>query len=777
MIPLKLKIAGTYAFREETEIPLYAEPGIVALAGDNGSGKTTILNTMHAALHGTSPDRVSESGADGGSKAGTIYELFPFANGMVDFEFEMGGRNFRIKRLVDGVRRKQTPYLWIDGRPITEGKVKEFDEAIFRETGLTEEFFLASIYACQSGRGAVNELGDKDRRNLLDQVLDLAEFDEPLEWVSAEHRRVSDEIEALEKKLDSAPTADLAELRKRLAELRAGMAGGEKRIADAKRELADYQQRLADLRAGQQDVTDAKKRADLLAGEVADLERQIAEREARIAKNKSALLDRRDEILKAVGYLAALESQIEATRAEQKTLTTERERQQAESDEEAAVLRERLKVAREDLEAIKRDREAFEEVRAKAEKTLALLEQETAQATEQSKTLRVVACIDEPRFNSTCELLASARAAAEKLPVLKDKAEVERDAIERLSYDLELFGKRDAGCRKALADLEAALAALAEKPGLKLLSESIKAHAQTIEVAEAHAKGLRDLAGLKPQLDGAEERIAEYRAEISSLRQQRTERETLWTEIQHRLADAGDDTAETTLTAQADEARERIESLERREKDAIAAIAKLEVEIDRAEKAEREVAEIRQEIAAKKSRLAKVQVLREGLGPKGVRALRIDAAGPGISATVNELLEACYGTRFQVRIQTQRETAAGDLKEALRITVIDNETGVESLIANKSGGEGAVIGEALSLGLALYKRQQFGADLRTLIRDETTAPLSEHSGELYMRMLRRARELGGFWQIIYVTHKSSLVSEADAVIDLDGGRPVLRVAV
>ena len=47
-------------------------------------------------------------------------------------------------------------------------------------------------------------------------------------------------------------------------------------------------------------------------------------------------------------------------------------------------------------------------------------------------------------------------------------------------------------------------------------------------------------------------------------------------------------------------------------------------------------------------------LLERALGREGIQALEIDAAGPEVSQTCNELLQACYGPRFRVELRTIR---------------------------------------------------------------------------------------------------------------------------
>jgi ABC-type lipoprotein export system ATPase subunit len=57
-----------------------------------------------------------------------------------------------------------------------------------------------------------------------------------------------------------------------------------------------------------------------------------------------------------------------------------------------------------------------------------------------------------------------------------------------------------------------------------------------------------------------------------------------------------------------------------------------------------------------------------------------------------------------------------------------------------------------------------------MFRDETTGPLDEVNAAAYVTMLRRVREIGGFAQILFITHDEA-ADLADAQIRLADGQP------
>jgi DNA repair exonuclease SbcCD ATPase subunit len=156
-------------------------------------------------------------------------------------------------------------------------------------------------------------------------------------------------------------------------------------------------------------------------------------------------------------------------------------------------------------------------------------------------------------------------------------------------------------------------------------------------------------------------------------------------------------------------------------------------------------------------------------GVEGIPALKIDAAGPKVSATANSLLEACYGTRFSVQFETQRALKSREgLSEEFDIRVLDAEKPA-ALMADKSGGERVIIGEALSLGLSLFGSLKRGALLETLCRDECDGALSTENAQRYFDMLRRAADIGHLHRIFFVSHRPEIQEQADAQLLLKNG--------
>jgi hypothetical protein len=82
--------------------------------------------------------------------------------------------------------------------------------------------------------------------------------------------------------------------------------------------------------------------------------------------------------------------------------------------------------------------------------------------------------------------------------------------------------------------------------------------------------------------------------------------------------------------------------------------------------------------------------------------------------------------------------------------------------------------EAVNLGIAIYNmRHGVGTRYETLFRDETVGALDAANGKEYVRMLRRAMDLGGFHQVIFPCHTPLVWELADCLLSVGGGCAVM----
>jgi len=205
------------------------------------------------------------------------------------------------------------------------------------------------------------------------------------------------------------------------------------------------------------------------------------------------------------------------------------------------------------------------------------------------------------------------------------------------------------------------------------------------------------------------------------------------------------------------------------------AVALAQNRVETARKSSEALAAMGAERATIEAALADWTLLAESLGPKGIQALLIDAAGPELTALVNDLLVNAFGPRWTVSIETTRQSADGKKEvETCDVKVIDTERGREATAESLSGGEGVIVGEAISLALSMLAIRRSGMQGVTLFRDESGAALSTENGRAWVQMLRRAADIVGASHVVYVSHASEVQDMADAKILIEDGS--IRIA-
>lgn len=165
------------------------------------------------------------------------------------------------------------------------------------------------------------------------------------------------------------------------------------------------------------------------------------------------------------------------------------------------------------------------------------------------------------------------------------------------------------------------------------------------------------------------------------------------------------------------------------------------------------------------------RLIEAGYGPNGIQALEIDAAAPALSDLANTLLELCEFEegRATISLETLREkkTAPGEYTEVFEIQVYIN--GQKRRADLFSVGEQALLNASISLALSAFNALRAGLQWRTLFLDETVSNLDPESALDYVSMVRKAMEMGGFYQAILVSHVTQVQEAADVQIHVGNG--------
>ncbi|WP_175657532.1 SMC family ATPase [Burkholderia ambifaria] len=768
MRPLRLLLEGFYGVRDgmkrdSVELDLESLPtGLIALTGPNGAGKTTIMDNLHP--YRIMPSRASKLSVD----AFSYWDHVCGVQARKEFEWEHDGLRYRstfvfrkpgktgkadyflFYRSTDGEWR---PVSLPDGT-VSDGKGETYDRCVDAICGSLESFFT-SVFSAQNRRPLAS-YGATEIKGLLAELLKI-------DHLRALSTKAADVAKALTRKLGvvqqelaafSGKRERVDETRKAIATAAADIAAAREKRTAAQSEIATLTQQHAVLVAKQGENAGTSARMRELGVRRSELQASLQMLERDKQADDKRLAQRASALREAIAGHVAVVRQAEQIRG----AAAARDEAQLRVGKGEALI-EPLQRAIEQLDA-KRLRVAT------VESALAGLEsQGTAKSdlirtlTEQSSVIGSVPCAGMD-IHAMCPLLAQARNAAQQVDVQTVSLKDLRTRYRQHQTEL-----------KELAPSVEAL--LAKRTELQQVNTELTGARQALQRAT-------DLAARKPLLDAAEAGLTKAQGELESLDVERSEaskrRETESTRLTGLLREVEAEVSRlaavdvTQAIAEVDRqlvARRdvctamdaRIEALIRTQATCETTVVTLERELEGFSATQAFAERISDEIAQWK-------LLAKGLGNDGVIALTIDDAGPALTQTVNDLLLACYGTRFTVEIQTQRTLANGETREGFEILVHDAESDSSKVVGVMSGGQKVWINECLTRGVALYIAANAGQPYESLFSDESDGPLDPDRKVQFMRMKREVLRQGGYAREFFISQTPDLIAEADAVIDV-----------
>jgi DNA repair protein SbcC/Rad50 len=375
MIPVHLKLRNFLSYRDEAALDFHSL-SIACLSGDNGSGKSALLDAITWAIWG-------KTRASNDRDVVSVGEI----EMDVTFIFQLGDREYRVfrRRSFTG-RASQTIEFDVreiggDGwLSIAGDNVRETEQKIISTLNMEYDTFVNSAFILQGRADSFTQKPPSERKKILGDILNLQEYDELVRMARDDERSVRDRLTAAQSRI--AALDDQLERRPELvAELETVSAqltdAGEK--LDLAQQLCDtLKHQLAIVERGREALTAAATRAERETRALATLDTQLAARSDEKAKLEE-LIAGADEIeagltryerWKAESARFAL-----ALRQVQQQVAAQHEAEQAIAQALAALERARGQhessrlAAGKRLEAMERDEQRLNELRGQAAST------------------------------------------------------------------------------------------------------------------------------------------------------------------------------------------------------------------------------------------------------------------------------------------------------------------------------------------------------------------------------------------------------------------------
>ena len=641
----------------------------------------------------------------------SLYDFVTHPQPEIDLTFSVNGARYRSLLKIDPKSRQMESYLFNgEGKPLTNGKKEPFEELVRKCAG-TPDFFLSSIFSSQKRTGNFLTLERSERKELfIRELLGLGR----LRLIAATAKEKAEQVARTTLGLEG-QVRSLKELVEGgvedPAEVEAQLTSVSSRFEILETQKRMAQQRLLELQAAEASRKPLLAEVDTLKQRLRKTDAEITETKHQIGRDESLLTGKKD--------LAAL---------------TER----------GATLATRI----EELHRQIREIQGLETSNRDTERTVQTLDAELRANLAELDRLRVereelavVPCRGEGAYAS-CPKIRRAVEAGQKIPALEGEVatlsievEVQRSSLIQIATPSSQLTRTLEGCererrnvdqeRQRYEELRAVEARREER--LKGLDRLNQARAELAEGLAQKESGLSAFADLDGKMQASRREIENSDRMIICCRHERD-----------------------SLIARQAQIRQRQEQMEA---------------------ARTRLAQVEAELGAARTEQEDYTYLARVFGPDEIQLCEIQAAGPQVSILVNSLLEGCFDNKFEIRFRTQRPKADGKgMVDDFDVEVRNKNLDRTCLVDELSGGQFVLVNEAVNMGIAIYNmRQGEGIRYETLFRDETVGALDAVNGKEYVRMLRRAMDLGGFHQVIFICHTPLVWELADRVVEVRSG--------
>lgn len=340
---MKLISLTLHNYRKFRHAEINFPDGITAIIGNNGSGKSTIIEAIGWAIYGNKVARTNKEGIKRQNAA-------PNEECYVRLEFELGGDLYEVTRIM-------SPSLAVDANVKANGVVLAssatgVSRLLEKKIGMDYDAFFTSLVARQKEINALSSRTPGERKKSMLRMLKIDAIEDAVRKVRDDRKGKESVVKVMESTLK-----DVDEMKKDMEEKRAKkdamistMQQLEEKISALEKEAAELEESRQKEREKLERYNELEKEASVVREKAESKRRQIAEKE----KEKEALQKKKERY-----------EQIKGVEAEYEKIKKEKERMEG--------LREKyllVKQLKESITALEKEAEALEETIKELEKKI-----------------------------------------------------------------------------------------------------------------------------------------------------------------------------------------------------------------------------------------------------------------------------------------------------------------------------------------------------------------------------------------------------------------------
>ncbi|MCL4366796.1 SMC family ATPase [Patescibacteria group bacterium] len=708
MIPTKLKLSNFTSYGTSVPELNLTDFNMAAISGQNGAGKSSLLDSITWCLWGTS--RVGDS-ADQLIRLGQT-EM------SVEVSFELDKHLYTVKRQrIIKSGGTTTLELWSGTHNLTEGTIKATQQKIIDLLHLSFETFVNSAFIRQGHADEFTTKGPTERKRILADILSLGHYDQLEEKAKEKVKEIQTSLQLLGYQL---------------LEIEAELSQKEERTE--KKKIAE--EKVVRLEAA---IRESEALLKILREERESLSLIVEQRqklEQNYQQNKQELTEIIEQGKRRRVNIAKLEEELA---------------QLATVDEKIAQLKD-LQIRKEKLDQVRQQK-------LELEKQLAQINSQISSKKERQQQLQQRLAEVEAKLSNSQKTGAKCPTCGQEMGH-NEKAH----AQQTLTFDQTNLNKQLKEIdltteEKEVSQLEKELAKLSFNATEYL--EVLDALKQLEKFQQQKEAKIEKQATLE-----SEKKVV---LEMRSLFQNKNNQVE---KLQQELVKLPNQSAKLIeANQQLHNQEKQLESLRSEEKDARAVLGQVTELISRTAQMEKVQAQKNEDKVKLQQDKEAYEELAQAFGKKGIQAMIIENAIPEIEEEANSLLDRLTEGRMKIHLETQRETktktAGGEkgLVETLDI-VISDEMGERSYEAY-SGGEQFRVNLAIRLALSKLLTHRAGSKLQFLVIDEGFGTQDAQGRSRIVEALDVIKN--DFAKILVITHLEELKEEFPVRIEVSKG--------
>ena len=309
MIPLQLTVKNFMCYRDDVPTLDLESIDIACLCGDNGHGKTALLDAITWALWGQARARTQDELVHQGQQ-----------DMAVELEFLARDQRYRVSRRYSRPARSRQGATLLElqvtssngAQPITANSVRQTEEQIRKILHMDYDTFINTAFLRQGDADRFTTSTPSRRKETLAEVLDLSYYQGLEERAKGRSRTIQDKIRDVEGEvsLRRQEIAQRPEYERELASVRATLDGIGPQVKEARRAAEEMLQRVNLLQTQRPELQKVAQQLENERRDLLQLEKQVHGHEAKV-KEYEAILPRETEIRKKFASLEKSRAELE----------------------------------------------------------------------------------------------------------------------------------------------------------------------------------------------------------------------------------------------------------------------------------------------------------------------------------------------------------------------------------------------------------------------------------------------------------------------------------